>query len=97
MTTPLDRDVVSTTIRKIIAEHMRQDTSAIEESAPIGHDGLNLDSLEVIELGMEIEDTFTVEVVDLEDDVLAGWETVGDIIDHVAEHATAILVRSRAA
>jgi acyl carrier protein len=42
---------------------------------------LNLDSLDVTELVMEVEDEF--DGVTVEDDVVEKWETIGNIIDYV--------------
>ena len=45
---------------------------------------LNADSLDLIELGMALEDEFRVAI---SDEVIAQWHTVGDVLDWLTRNA----------
>ncbi len=47
---------------------------------------LKLDSLDVTEMVMELEEEF--DGLGISDDIVATWKTIGDIIDHVTARMT---------
>ena len=77
-----DTNVVERKIREIVAE--RADIAVEEVTRDRRFEGdLPLDSLDVIEIVMTIEEVFDIDMPDEDTDPLA---TVGDAIDYVIEH-----------
>ena len=74
-------ETMEETIREIIAKQLRIDADDIDEFSDI-MDDLNADSLDVVEILMEIEDNFGVNIPD-ED--LVEIRTFRDVCDYV-EH-----------
>ncbi len=68
-------------ILEIIAEQFHVNVEDLEEDTNFVDD-LNVDSIELLELVMAIEDEFDIE---LEDDVLENITTVGDVLDFIDE------------
>lgn len=69
-------------IRDIIAEKLNIDKEEItQESSFI--DDLNADSIDIVELIMTLEDELEIEIPD--EDV-EGFKTVGDVVNYVKEH-----------
>ena len=66
-------------IREILAEYTDLDVAAITEATTIAD--LDLDSLEVVELTIELEDKFDIDL--MEDAV--DFETIGQFADAVAK------------
>ncbi|HHY96808.1 MAG TPA: acyl carrier protein [Acholeplasma sp.] len=66
-------------IIEIISEELNVDKTTINETTRLRED-LNVDSLDVVELIMRIEETFDVTV---SDEAATKMETVGDIIEYV--------------
>jgi acyl carrier protein len=65
-------------VKEIIAEIMAIDTNVINADSTMV--GLNADSLDVIQLIMEMEDVFDIDLPDAEFEPL---KTVGDIVGYV--------------
>jgi acyl carrier protein len=67
--------------KTLVAERLGVDEETITLSSSF-KDDLGADSLDVVELIMEFEDTFDIEIPDEEAE---RFETVGDAVDYVAE------------
>lgn len=75
---------VEKTIAKIIADQLGIDQSSISLNQCLAHD-LEADSLDVIEIVMEIEDEFSIQISEEEMD---STKTVKDIADLVKRHSS---------
>jgi acyl carrier protein len=71
-------------VRGVIAEQLGVDPNTLAEDVPL--ETLDVDSLDQIELVMELEDTFGISLSDETCALLTGW-TVAQIADYVAAHA----------
>ena len=67
----------------IVAEQMSVDKGEITRNTSFVND-LNADSLDTVELVMELEDEFDLTIPDEEAEKL---KTVGEAIDYIAKHA----------
>ena len=77
----LTREQVLDDVRRIIAEQSEAPIERIDEDAHLVND-LGCDSLDVIEIAMEIEEQFAI---DVPDDTAEKAETVGKIVDRIFE------------
>ena len=68
--------------KAIICEQFELSEDKVSEDSNLIGD-LGLDSLDVIDLAMSVEDEFDIEVPD---DAIDGIKTVGDIVRFVEEH-----------
>jgi acyl carrier protein len=75
---------VTERVKTVIAEQFDLDASSIAESASF-IDDLGADSLALTELMLALEEVFEVE---LDDDRMAGIETVGDAVDYIRQQST---------
>lgn len=66
-------------IRKILADYLETDEKSIKDDTGL-YDDLALDSLEMIDIVMSLEDTFLVEIPD---EALESIETVGDLSAYI--------------
>ena len=66
-------------IKQIISEHLGTNVSEISHETNLMSD-LNADSLDIVELIMVFEDTFSVEISDND---VENLKTVGDIISYI--------------
>jgi acyl carrier protein len=64
-------------IKKVFTETFKREVPEITREMPI--QDLGLDSLDIVELQMEFEKEFDVEVPDPQDDL----KTVGNLLDHL--------------
>jgi len=78
-----DRSEIATRIVEIVAEKMDKPKEEIGEDKSIIND-LGADSLDVVELMMDMEDEFDLSIPEEEAQKL---DTVGDAIKYVYEHA----------
>ncbi|MBM7644325.1 acyl carrier protein [Scopulibacillus daqui] len=69
-------------IQKIVAERLDVDEAAVKPEASFKED-LDADSLDVVELVMELEDEFDIEISDEDAEKIV---TVGDVIDYIKSH-----------
>lgn len=72
-------------VLKVIAERIGEDESNIKPEQELLQD-LNCDSLDCVEIMMGMENEFGIE---LDDDAFAGFITVQQVIDHIADVCTA--------
>jgi len=75
------RDQVLAEVKKIVAEHSDLAASEIQE----GHrliDDLGCDSLDVVEIAMEVEEEFGI---DVPDDLTDNSQTVGEVVEGVVQ------------
>ncbi|MCB0882862.1 MAG: acyl carrier protein [Thermoleophilia bacterium] len=79
---PLERDKVVDEVRSILVEQLGVDASDVTEEASFQED-LNADSLDLVELIMEMEDRFKVKIPDEEAEKIT---TVGKAVDYVMAH-----------
>ena len=73
---------VNERISKIVSERLGVDETEVKKEATFKED-LGADSLDVVELVMELEDEFDLEISD-EDAEKIG--TVGDVIEYIERH-----------
>lgn len=66
-------------VKKIVADRLSVDEEKVKPEASFKED-LEADSLDVVELVMELEDEFDLEISDEEAEKIA---TVGDVIDYI--------------
>jgi acyl carrier protein len=78
----LDREKVVEEVRSILVEQLGVDPSEVTEQASFQED-LNADSLDLVELIMEMEDRFKVKIPDEEAEKIV---TVGNAVDFVMAH-----------
>ncbi len=78
----MERDKVVEEVRSILVEQLGVDASEVTEEASFQED-LNADSLDLVELIMEMEDRFKVKIPDEEAE---GITTVGKAVDYVMAH-----------
>ncbi|WP_276926424.1 acyl carrier protein [Faecalibaculum rodentium] len=67
-------------IKEVLTEALNTDPELVVPEARLAED-LEIDSLAAVELALELEDTFGIEI---SDEQLAGLKTVQDILDLVA-------------
>ncbi len=79
------RDEVFTLVRAHLSEELGIKASGIEETSRF-RDDLDADSLDLVELVMELEDQYGIRITDDEAERI---ETVGQAIDFVLAHAPA--------
>lgn len=84
----MNREDLAARVRGLIEEHLantprltRKDTAAVADDVALVDD-LDLDSLDLIDLTMQIEDEFDIE---LDDEQVAELVTVADLVDHLAQ------------
>jgi acyl carrier protein len=70
-------------VKKIIAEKLGVDESKVTESAKFIED-LGADSLDTVELIMQLEENFSISIPDEEAEKIT---TVGDAVRYIDEHA----------
>lgn len=78
----MDREKVVEEVRSILVEQLGVDPSEVTEEASFQED-LNADSLDLVELIMEMEDRFKVKIPDEEAEKIL---TVGNAVDFVLAH-----------
>jgi acyl carrier protein len=79
----MTRDEIFERIRAHLADELEFDASAIQDGTRFKED-LRADSLHLVELTVELEDTYGVRIPD---DEAARLLTVGQTADYVAAHA----------
>jgi acyl carrier protein len=79
----MDRDKVLDEIRAIIVEQLGVEPAEVREEATFQED-LNADSLDLVELIMEMEDRFKLKI---SDEDAEGIATVGDAVEYVVARA----------
>ena len=79
------RDEVLVLVRSHLSEELGIDASGIEEATRFRED-LEADSLDLVELVMELEDRYGIRITDEEAERI---KTVGQAIDFVLAHAPA--------
>lgn len=79
----MTRDEVFALIQGFLADELDVDPARIDESTRLRED-LEADSLDLVTLVQELQDSYGVEVTD---DQARGIATVGQAIDFVLEHA----------
>jgi acyl carrier protein len=79
----VDREKVTEDIRTILVEQLGVEPGEVREEASFQED-LNADSLDLVELIMEMEDRFKLKIPDEDAEKIV---TVGDAVDYVIAHA----------
>lgn len=75
-------DDVLERVQKIVAERLNVEEDKVTPEASFKED-LEADSLDVVELVMELEDEFDMEISDEDAEKIV---TVGDVIDYINSH-----------
>ncbi|TDH66606.1 uncharacterized protein CCR75_005192 [Bremia lactucae] len=81
----IDRNEVSERVLSVVKNFEKVDGDAVKENAKFQED-LGLDSLDVVEVIMAMEEEFTIEISDNESDKLL---TPAQVIDYIAAHPMA--------
>lgn len=72
-----------TTVSQMIAEKFQVSVDSITVDTKL-KDDLNIDSLDSVEMVMELEDKFSISI---KDEDAAKFVTVGDIVNYIEAHA----------
>ena len=78
----MDREKAVEEIRAILVEQLGVDADEVTEASSFQED-LNADSLDLVELIMEMEDRFKMKIPDEEAEKIS---TVGEAVDYVLAH-----------
>ncbi len=70
-------------VKEVVAEQLNVNADDIKEESKFVED-LGADSLDVVELIMELEEKFDIEIPDSDAEKIA---TVGDVIKYIEEHS----------
>ncbi|HET6871642.1 MAG TPA: acyl carrier protein [Sporolactobacillaceae bacterium] len=76
-------DDILARVKKIVADRLDVDEADVKPEANFKED-LEADSLDVVELVMELEDEFNLEISDDDAEKIL---TVGDVIEYIKAHA----------
>jgi len=79
----VEREKVTEDIRTILVEQLGVEPGEVREEASFQED-LNADSLDLVELIMEMEDRFKLKIPDEDAEKIV---TVGDAVEYVMAHA----------
>jgi acyl carrier protein len=80
----MDRQKVLEDIRAILVEQLGEEAGDVVDTASFQED-LNADSLDLVELIMEMEDRFKIKIPDEDAEKIV---TVGDAVDYVMANAS---------
>ncbi len=78
----MNREDIFEKLKKIIIEQLGVDEENVKEEATFVDD-LSADSLDIVELVMNIEEEFEMEIPDGDADKIV---TVGDVVEYIKEH-----------
>ena len=78
----MDRSKVTEDIRAILVEQLGVESDEVKEESSFQED-LNADSLDLVELIMEMEDRFKIKIPDEDAEKI---QTVQDAMDYLQEH-----------
>ncbi len=78
----MNRDEIFEKLKKIIIEQLGVDEENVKEEATFVDD-LSADSLDIVELVMNIEEEFEMEIPDGDADKIV---TVEDVVEYIKEH-----------
>lgn len=76
------REKIFDQVASIVAEHFDVDEAKITDDLDLRND-LHADSIDFVEFGLELEDTFGQEIDDEEAEKL---HTIGEVVDYIVAH-----------
>lgn len=79
-------DDIESDVEEIIATRLRVDQGEFDDATSFGSDGLNADSLDIVEMAEALDENLGVHIPD---DDLEDLETVGDVKEYVQTEMTA--------
>jgi len=72
-------ETVEQRVKRVIAEYLGVDTEDVQASKSLTED-LDFDSIDLVQLGLELEEEFNVEVPDA---IVSSTATVGDLVQAI--------------
>lgn len=78
----MNREEIFEKLKKIIVDQLGVDEENVKEEATFVDD-LSADSLDIVELVMNLEEEFEMEIPDGDADKIV---TVGDVVEYIKEH-----------
>ncbi len=76
----MDREAVERRVLEIVAEQLGRDVGELSRDTRL--DELGVDSVDVVELVMAVEDAFEVSI---SDETADGWRTIGDVVQWIID------------
>lgn len=73
----MNRDTLKTQLREILERSVGEEFATLEDSTSL-REGLNLDSVDMLSMTIEIQSAYDISI---QSDEVAGITTVGDVLD----------------
>jgi acyl carrier protein len=80
----MTRDDIIAKLSKVMNDMFGEDNAG--QKLDLSFNQLGIDSLSIVELGMECEDAFEMDGMAIPDDVIDGWKKPRDIVDYLVKY-----------